>query len=127
MSLHSSSHGEKGDFVRPTNDSAIPQVATAPGAAPPAYHVATQTGVLKVEAVQRVWYVWWSLHLLLGPRLTRYLTRLQGTQVQDCSLGRSRHHQLYVEFCLLAAGPQNSHWTLLPQTSTRSTEPPSGR
>jgi hypothetical protein len=56
MSSHSSDPEKALHDTRPANDSAVPQVNTrSSGEAPPAYHVATQVGVLKVEAAQRVW------------------------------------------------------------------------
>ncbi|GAA5902498.1 hypothetical protein JCM6882_002768 [Rhodosporidiobolus microsporus] len=63
----------------PTSSSAVPPVQTVGDVVPPSYTVATQAGVLKVEAAQRVWGTKSKIALFVGIALASYIYSLDGT------------------------------------------------
>ncbi|KAL8284197.1 hypothetical protein RQP46_004946 [Phenoliferia psychrophenolica] len=75
---HSSSLDEK---VVPASSGAVPRPSTTANAAdaPPAYHVATQSGITKVKAIQRVWGPRSKICLWVGVALAAYIYSLDGT------------------------------------------------
>ncbi|GAA5833685.1 hypothetical protein JCM11251_003205 [Rhodosporidiobolus azoricus] len=63
----------------PTASATVPPVQTTGDVVPPSYTVATQAGVLKVEAAQRVWGRNSKIALFVGIALASYIYSLDGT------------------------------------------------